>query len=102
MKKTQALETELSRLKDEKAAFQVLSRLLAKFVTWLAPEKGVHNLVAAYKRLRTDDPLVIIGDDTAGGEYRDSLFALQSEKHQRYYSSFLSDLSSCLIHPTFL
>ncbi len=49
------------------------------FVGRLAPEKGVHNLIAAYKRLNTDFPLVIIGDDPAGGDYRDSLFAEASD-----------------------
>lgn len=49
------------------------------FVGRLAPEKGVHNLIAAYRRLQTDWPLVIIGDDTNGGEYRDELFAQQSD-----------------------
>ena len=33
MKETQTLEKELNRLKDEKAALQVQSRLLEKFVT---------------------------------------------------------------------
>jgi len=49
------------------------------FVGRLAPEKGVHNLIAAYKTLQTDYPLVIIGDDPAGGDYRDSLFAEASD-----------------------
>jgi glycosyltransferase involved in cell wall biosynthesis len=50
------------------------------FVGRLATEKGVHNLIAAYKQLRTDWPLIIIGDDTAGGTYRDELFARQTDK----------------------
>jgi len=50
------------------------------FVGRLAPEKGVHNLITAYEALRTDFPLVIIGDDPAGGDYRDQLFARESEK----------------------
>jgi glycosyltransferase involved in cell wall biosynthesis len=33
------------------------------FVGRLVPEKGVHELVKAYKRLNTEYPLVIIGDD---------------------------------------
>lgn len=49
------------------------------FVGRLVPEKGVHNLVSVYKRLETDLPLVIIGDDYNGGEYRDSLFKFQTK-----------------------
>lgn len=50
------------------------------FVGRLAPEKGVHNLITAYEALRTDYPLVIIGDDPSGGDYRDQLFARASDK----------------------
>jgi glycosyltransferase involved in cell wall biosynthesis len=49
------------------------------FVGRLAPEKGVHNLVTAYEALRTEYPLVIIGDDPAGGDYRDQLFARETK-----------------------
>ena len=45
------------------------------FVGRIVPEKGVHDLVAAYKKLNTDMPLVIIGDDDAGTQYRDDVFA---------------------------
>jgi glycosyltransferase involved in cell wall biosynthesis len=39
------------------------------FVGRLVPEKGVHNLIKAYNRLKTDMPLVIIGDDPQQKEY---------------------------------
>jgi glycosyltransferase involved in cell wall biosynthesis len=53
------------------------------FVGRLVPEKGVHNLIAAHKRLNTALPLVIIGDDTSGSAYRDELFGQQSA-HVRF------------------
>jgi len=68
------LSAELLRKHDLRAGEYFL------FVGRLAPEKGVHNLLAAYKTLQTDWPLVIIGDDPNGGEYRDGLFAQQSER----------------------
>lgn len=49
------------------------------FVGRIVPEKGVHNLIDAYRGLETDYPLVIIGDDNSGSEYRDRLFQQASD-----------------------
>jgi glycosyltransferase involved in cell wall biosynthesis len=46
------------------------------FVGRIVPEKGVDRLIAAYKRLSTDMPLVIIGDDDPNSEYRNTVFAM--------------------------
>lgn len=48
------------------------------FVGRLVPEKGVHALIEAYRRLRPTDPLVIVGDDKPG-PYRDRLWAQGSD-----------------------
>ncbi len=48
------------------------------FVGRLVPEKNVPGLVAAYRRLRTDKPLVIVGD-TGESLYRDELLANDCE-----------------------
>lgn len=68
------------------------------FVGRLAPEKGVHNLIEAYRQLNTDDPLVIIGDDPAGGEYRDSLFAQQSDSIRFLGFIYSHDYEQLLVH----
>ncbi|MEM7258101.1 MAG: glycosyltransferase [Pseudomonadota bacterium] len=68
------------------------------FVGRLAPEKGVHNLIAAYKRLKTDCPLLIIGDDTNGGEYRDSLFAQASATILMPGFLYSTDYEQLLVH----
>ena len=71
---------------DPPRAAEVLARygLEAKkyflFVGRLVPEKGVHELVKAYKRLNTEYPLVIIGDDRNQTPYRNELLRQQSDK----------------------
>jgi glycosyltransferase involved in cell wall biosynthesis len=70
----------------EPHAAEVLARygLKAKkyflFVGRLVPEKGVHELVKAYKRVNTDYPLVIIGDDLNTSAYRNELLRQQSDR----------------------
>jgi len=59
---------------------ELTARAYYLFVGRLAPEKGVHNLIEAYRSLNTEWPLVIIGDDPSGGDYRDQLFAQQSSR----------------------
>ncbi len=43
------------------------------FVGLLKPDKGVHILIKAYERLKTDVPLVIVGDSPDGGSYVEQL-----------------------------
>ena len=50
------------------------------FVGRIVPEKGVHDLIEAYKAIRTDYPLVIIGDDDSRSEYRNRVFAEASDR----------------------
>ena len=71
MKETQALETELSRLRDEKAALQVQSRLLEKFVT-LARATNKERVLAAILKKTLE-----ISTELTGAE-KGSLFLLDS------------------------
>lgn len=50
------------------------------FVGRLVPEKGVHELVETYKRIKTEYPLVIVGDDVNTSPYRNELLRQQSDK----------------------
>jgi glycosyltransferase involved in cell wall biosynthesis len=50
------------------------------FVGRIVPEKGVHELIEAYKALRTDMPLVIIGDDDSQSRYRNAVFRQASDR----------------------
>ena len=43
------------------------------FVGLLKPDKGVHILIKAYEKLKTDIPLVIVGDSPDGGPYVEQL-----------------------------
>ena len=49
------------------------------FVGRFVPEKGVDKLIEAYRRLQTDMPLVIIGDDDPSSDYRNALFTMASD-----------------------
>ncbi len=50
------------------------------FVGRIVPEKGVRELIEAYKSIRTEYPLVIIGDDDSRSEYRNRVFAEASDR----------------------
>jgi len=43
------------------------------FVGLLKPDKGVHILIKAYEKLKTDIPLIIVGDSPDGGAYVEQL-----------------------------
>lgn len=58
---------------------QLVAKKYFIFIGRLVPEKGVDNLIKAYKNLNTDFPLVIIGDDHSDSDYKKSLFEEQSE-----------------------
>jgi glycosyltransferase involved in cell wall biosynthesis len=49
------------------------------FVGRFVPEKGVDKLIAAYRKLDTDMPLVIIGDDDPNSDYRNAVFSQASD-----------------------
>ncbi|SHG58986.1 DUF1972 domain-containing protein [Flagellimonas flava] len=49
------------------------------FVGRFVKEKGVQRLIESYLQLNTSMPLVIIGDDVVGNEYRDHIFNTYSE-----------------------
>ncbi len=50
------------------------------FVGRIVPEKGVHELIEAYNAVRTDFPLVIIGDDDPRSPYRKEVFGNASDR----------------------
>jgi glycosyltransferase involved in cell wall biosynthesis len=92
------LETDVTRTRELLEQYKLTAKEYFLFVGRLAPEKGVHNLIAAYKQLDTTWPLVIIGDDSNGGEYRDSLFAQASDDIRFLGFIYNSDYEQLLLH----
>lgn len=45
------------------------------FIGRFVPEKGVLNLIKSYLKTNLEKPLVIVGDDASGGEYRNQIFS---------------------------
>jgi len=50
------------------------------FVGRLVPEKGVHNLIAAYNKTDINMPLVIVGDDSSHEKYQKSLKEMATDR----------------------
>lgn len=44
------------------------------FIGRFVPEKGVLNLIKAYLNTALDKPLVVVGDDASGSDYREYIF----------------------------
>ncbi|WP_166960005.1 glycosyltransferase [Yeosuana marina] len=59
------------------------------FIGRLVPEKGVHHLIDAYLKLKTNKPLVIIGDDTTETSYRNDLFKKGEANYNIIMTGFL-------------
>jgi len=55
----------------------------------LVPEKGVHYLVSAFRRLKTDMKLVIAGDGQRATEYRKKLFELAEGDRRILFPGFV-------------
>ncbi len=61
--------------------YNLISKNYFVFVGRFVPEKSVHHLIEKYLLLKTDMPLVIIGDDTSETEYKKSLFE-EGKRHK--------------------
>ena len=92
------LKADVVRTRDLLEQHNLTAKQYFLFVGRLAPEKSVHNLIAAYKKLDTTWPLVIIGDDANGGEYRDSLFAQASDDIRFLGFIYNNDYEQLLLH----
>jgi glycosyltransferase involved in cell wall biosynthesis len=59
------------------------------FACRLVPEKGVHYLVSAFRRLDTDMKLVIAGDTQRATEYRKKVFELAGDDSRILFPGFV-------------
>lgn len=60
------------------------------FAARLVKEKGVHYLIEAYKRLKTDLKLVIAGDAQHEGEYKSELYKLAEGNKNIIFTGFVT------------
>ena len=74
------IRCESSRAREILTRYGLEAKKYFLFVGRLVPEKGVHELVQAYKKINTEYPLVIIGDDANNTPYRNELLRHQSDR----------------------
>ena len=74
------IRCESVRAREILAKYGLETKKYFLFVGRLVPEKGVQELVQAYKRINTAYPLVIIGDSASNSAYRNELLRHQSDK----------------------
>ncbi|MEM7330575.1 MAG: glycosyltransferase family 4 protein [Chloroflexota bacterium] len=72
------------------------------FVGMLKPDKGVHLLIEAYSKLKTDIPLVIVGDNPDHPEYVQKLKRLSDDRVKflgfQYGMAARQIFANCLIY----
>ncbi|WP_243177544.1 glycosyltransferase family 4 protein [Clostridium hominis] len=59
------------------------------FLARLVPEKGAHYLINAYKKLKTDKKLVIVGGSSYTNDYVNSLYKLAGSDNNIIFTGFV-------------
>ncbi len=60
------------------------------FISRLVPEKGCHNLIEVYKKIKTDKKLLIVGGGSHSGDYVDKLHDLASDDARILFTGSVS------------
>ena len=72
--------------------FGLASREYILFLGRLVPEKGIHYLIEAYRMLRTDKKLVIVGGTSDTDDYVRQLHAMSGDTSSIIYTGFQQGL----------
>ena len=72
--------------------FGLVSRGYILFLGRLVPEKGIHYLIKAYKMLRTDKKLVIVGGTSDTNDYVRQLYAMAGDDPSIIFTGFQQGL----------
>ena len=72
--------------------FELASREYILFLGRLVPEKGIHYLIEAYRMLRTDKKLVIVGGTSDTDDYVRQLHAMSGDTSSIIYTGFQQGL----------
>ena len=73
------------------------------FMGRIVPEKGVHRLIEAYRKIETDKPLVIAGPEMHAQEYAKKLRALAGDdKRIRFVGSVTGDVKERLLSNAYI
>lgn len=59
------------------------------FVARIVPEKGLHYLIQAYKKLETEMPLVIAGGSSHSDAYRNEIIQMAAEDQRIIFTGFV-------------
>ena len=73
--------------------FGLASREYILFLGRLVPEKGIHYLIKAYKMLRTDKKLVIVGGTSDTNDYVRQLYAMAGDDPSIIFTGFQQGLA---------
>ncbi len=72
--------------------FGLTSREYILFLGRLVPEKGIHYLIEAYKKLHTDKKLVIVGGTSDTDDYVKQLYAMAGDSGSIIFTGFQQGL----------
>ncbi|MBI4133485.1 glycosyltransferase family 4 protein [Candidatus Uhrbacteria bacterium] len=82
------VEARAARTRDELAQFNLRSRLYVLTVARLIKHKGIHYLIQAFRGLRTDKKLVIVGAPSFTDDYAEYLARLAADDPRIIFTGF--------------
>lgn len=78
-----------AKVKEIKARFALEKRTYFLFLGRLVPEKGIHELIEAYRSVETEKKLVIAGAASDSAEYVQTLYTQAAEDKRIMFTGFV-------------